>query len=159
MRPSWGNMLGLPHPLSRICVTIAPRHAMISAPFLPLTQNAMWRHFKGRTIVHPDAKTYTQMLQIMIGRDAPFVRERISNPFGLILILESSRWVTQRATLLKSDVDNRIKTAIDFLMKSVGEDCDHNCTEVHAFKLQSHEERTTFFLYEKPINVYERHSK
>lgn len=96
------------------------------------------------------------MMKMAVEYGAHLILPLINATFGMMIILESQTWVLtsekNRGKNARKDVDNRIKPVLDALVEAVGSDADHNCWDVHAFKLTGTEERTTIYLYPRLID-------
>lgn len=148
--PAWKDRNGLPTPYRELAFFIPGVGipvTRVSVPALPLSANAMWRKMPFGMVLHPDAKTYRKMIEMAIGTAKDQVLPLVSDSFGVIIFLESAGWLTAKGKTGRKDVDNRIKPVLDAMVEAVGEDCDHNCWDVHAFKLTGKEDRTTIYLY------------
>lgn len=64
-----------------------------------------------------------------------------------MLLYESKLWLTQKNTVRKSDLDNRVKPTLDIMSLALGID-DKLAWEIHAYKAASHQERTHFYIFD-----------
>lgn len=150
--------MGLPRPILELAYRIpgvGVRTARISIPALPLSANAQWVQGRHSTFLHPDAKTYKKMMKMAIEHGAHLILPLVTQTFGVMIILESQKWLEKslifRGKSRRKDVDNLIKPTLDALVEAVGSNADHNCWDVHAFKLVGREERTTIYIYPRPL--------
>lgn len=151
LEPSWGYSMTCP--IKEVAEFCAPHHKdmiRISIPAMPMSLNAIWRRMGRATVLHPDAKTFREMMATGMGehrRDR--LAEVMSKPFRAVVVLEHTRWFTLKGNPSIADIDNRMKTVFDALCKACGQDLDHNLWDLHAYKLQSWEDRTTVYLLPK----------
>jgi Holliday junction resolvase RusA-like endonuclease len=131
------------------CVATGKCHVSFSVEGMPKSVNHQHVTVRrqGRPIVFlsPEAKVFRQQAYYAMGS-----KRKDWKPTGVtcaVLIFESPQWVTKKLAVRKMDCDNRIKPVFDAIQEATGSP-DELHWNIHAFKIASHRERTTAFLFD-----------
>lgn len=157
--PAW-TMSQCPDPiLGAVLRYYSARYFMsrVSIPALSKTANKAWRMGKGKMFLHPDIAVIKKMVRKSIDEKNPewgiCLANVLARRFAVVAVFESTKWTCSDGSIWQNrDVDNRVKTMMDALVAAcvkVNPQCnDSNAWQIHAFKLQSFEERSTLFVFD-----------
>jgi Holliday junction resolvase RusA-like endonuclease len=127
----------------------AKSEAKVVVPMVPATVNNQYRTNKRRMgqfyDLDPRIKVLRDLTRVEVLRAG--LRWQPVGVVAAVLIFESPHWVTQKLTISRSDVDNKVKAMVDALDLALGFS-DQRVWAGHQFKLQGERDRSHCWLFE-----------